>query len=163
VFRFKKLHLINMEHKSKTVTVNTILTQTEIKIMQFCAYPYSGPRCPSTSVLIISGYIIWILDISVLTWTVGTELDISVLSTGQFGTWMRQFGTDHNCLVLINCQYFCTSNSLIYDPKVDEYAFLICLQVVCLATKQQIQSLVRHNGIWTTISRFVGEHTNHVL
>ena len=23
------------------------------------------------------------------------------------------FGTDHNCLVLINCQYFCTSRSLI--------------------------------------------------
>ena len=60
------------------------------------------------------------------TWTfrywlgqVGIELDISVLSTGQFGTWMRQFGTDHNCLVLINCQNFCNSNSLIYDPKVD--------------------------------------------
>jgi RNA recognition motif-containing protein len=36
-----------------------------------------------------------------------------------------QFGTDHNCLVLINCQYFCTSSSLIYDPKVDRYVFLI--------------------------------------
>ena len=24
------------------------------------------------------------------------------------------FLTDHNCLVLINCQYFCTSSSLIY-------------------------------------------------
>ena len=33
------------------------------------------------------------------------------------------FGTDHNCLVLINCQYFCTSSSLIYDPKVDRYVF----------------------------------------
>ena len=32
MFRFKKLHLVNMEHKSKTVTVNTILTQTEITI-----------------------------------------------------------------------------------------------------------------------------------
>ena len=29
------------------------------------------------------------------------------------------------CLVLINCQYFCTSSSLIYDPKVDGYVFLI--------------------------------------
>jgi hypothetical protein len=27
------------------------------------------------------------------------------------------FGTDHNCLVLINCQYFCTSSFLIYDPR----------------------------------------------
>jgi hypothetical protein len=37
------------------------------------------------------------------------------------------FGTDHNCLVLINCQYFCisTCSSLIYDPKVDRYVFLI--------------------------------------
>jgi hypothetical protein len=35
------------------------------------------------------------------------------------------FGTDHNCLVLINCQYFCTSSSFIYDPKVDRYVFLI--------------------------------------
>ena len=35
------------------------------------------------------------------------------------------FGTDHNCLVLINCQYFCTSSSLIYNPKVDRYVFLI--------------------------------------
>jgi hypothetical protein len=26
---------------------------------------------------------------------------------------------------LINCQYFCTSSSLIYDPKVDGYVFLI--------------------------------------
>ena len=24
------------------------------------------------------------------------------------------FLTDHNCLVLINCQYFCTNSSLIY-------------------------------------------------
>ena len=48
-------------------------------------------------------------------------LDISVLGTGQFGTWswMRQYS------VLINCQYFCTSSSLIYDPKVDRYVFLI--------------------------------------
>jgi hypothetical protein len=35
------------------------------------------------------------------------------------------FGTDHNCLVLINCQYVCTSSSLIYDSKVDRYVFLI--------------------------------------
>ena len=42
-------------------------------------------------------------------------------------SWMRQSGTDHNCLVhvLINCQYFCTSSSSIYDPKVDGYVFLI--------------------------------------
>ena len=65
-----------------------------------------------------------ILDISV-PGHFGTDLDISVLGTGQFGTWMRQFGTDHNCLVLINCQYFGTSSSLIYDPKVDGYVFLI--------------------------------------
>ena len=65
-----------------------------------------------------------ILDISV-PGHFGTDLDISVLGTGQFGTWMRQFGTDHNCLVLINCQYFCTSSSLIYDSKVDRYVFLI--------------------------------------
>ena len=47
-----------------------------------------------------------ILDISVLTWifrywTV-RDLDGTI------------FLTDHNCLVLINCQYFCTSSSLIY-------------------------------------------------
>jgi hypothetical protein len=30
---------------------------------------------------------------------------------------------DHNCLVLINCQYFCTSSSLIYDSKVDRCVF----------------------------------------
>jgi hypothetical protein len=47
----------------------------------------------------------------------GTYLDISVLGTGQFGTWMRQYS------VLINCQYFCTSSSLIYDPKVDRCVF----------------------------------------
>jgi hypothetical protein len=52
----------------------------------------------------------------------GTDLDISVLGTGHFRTI---FDTDHNCLVLINCQYFCTSSSLIYDPKVDRYEFLI--------------------------------------
>ena len=52
----------------------------------------------------------------------GTDLDISVLGTGHFRTI---FETDHNCLVLINCQYFCTSSSLIYDPKVDRYEFLI--------------------------------------
>ena len=42
-------------------------------------------------------------------------------------SWMRQSGTDHNCLVhvLINCQYLCTSSSSIYDPKVDGYVFLI--------------------------------------
>ena len=63
------------------------------------------------------------LDMSVLgTGHFGTDLDISVLGTGQFGTI---FGTDHNCLVLIICQYFCTSSSLIYDPKVDRYLFLI--------------------------------------
>jgi hypothetical protein len=58
-------------------------------------------------------------------------LDISV--PGHFGTryWTVRdldetiFGTDHICLVLINCQYFCTSSSLIYDPKVDRYVFLI--------------------------------------
>ena len=65
-----------------------------------------------------------ILDISV-PGHFGTELDISVFGTGQFGTWIRQFGTDHNCLVLINIHYFCTSSSLIYDPKVDIYVFLI--------------------------------------
>jgi hypothetical protein len=35
------------------------------------------------------------------------------------------FGTDYNCLVLINWQYFCTSSSLIFGPKVDRYVFLI--------------------------------------
>ena len=34
-----------------------------------------------------------------------------------------QLGTDHNCLVLINCQYFGTSRSLIYDPRVDGCVF----------------------------------------
>ena len=58
-----------------------------------------------------------ILDISVPR-HFGTDLDFSVLGTGHFGT-------DHNCLVLINCQYFCTSSSLIYDSKVDRYVFLI--------------------------------------
>ena len=47
-----------------------------------------------------------VLDISVLTWTsrywTVRDLDETI------------FLTDHNCLVLINCQYFCTSSSLIY-------------------------------------------------
>jgi hypothetical protein len=57
----------------------------------------------------------------------GTDLDISVLGTGHFGTDLdiSVLGTDHNCLVLINCQYLCTSSYLIYDPKVDGYVFLI--------------------------------------
>ena len=42
-----------------------------------------------------------VLDISALTWTV-RDFDETI------------FLTDHNCLVLINCQYFCTSSSLIY-------------------------------------------------
>ena len=54
----------------------------------------------------------------------GTDLDISVL------TWTSRYsvldssglGWD-NCLVLINCQYFCTSSSLIYDPKVNRCVF----------------------------------------
>ena len=58
-----------------------------------------------------------VLDISVLTWTsrywTVQDLDETI------------FGTYHNCLVLINCQYFCSSSSLIYDPKVDRYVFLI--------------------------------------
>jgi hypothetical protein len=39
----------------------------------------------------------------------------------------KSYVLDHNCLVhvLINCQYFCTSSYLIYDPKVDGYVFLI--------------------------------------
>ena len=61
-----------------------------------------------------------ILDISV-PGHFGTDLDISVL--GDLDETI--FGTDHNCLVLINYQYFCTSSSLIYDPKVDRYVFLI--------------------------------------
>ena len=53
-----------------------------------------------------------ILDISV-PGHFGTDLDISVLGTGHLGTlyWKVRdleldetiFGTDHNCLVLINC------------------------------------------------------------
>ena len=31
---------------------------------------------------------------------------------------MRQFGTDHNCLVLINCQNLCTSQGRIQDFKL---------------------------------------------
>ena len=70
------------------------------------------------------------MDISVLgTGHFGTDLDISVLGTVWYWT-VRDldetiFGTDHNCLVLINWQYFCTSSSLTYDPKVDRYVFLI--------------------------------------
>jgi hypothetical protein len=75
-----------------------------------------------------------ILDISV-PGHFGTDLDISVLDISVL-TWTSRywtvrdldetiFGTDHNCLVLINWQYFCTSSSLIYDPKVDRYVFLI--------------------------------------
>ena len=57
----------------------------------------------------------WILDISVLTWT----SRYSVLTwTSRYWTvrdWDETiFGTDHNCLALINCQYFCTSSSLIH-------------------------------------------------
>ena len=29
------------------------------------------------------------------------------------------FLTDHNCLVLINCQYFCTSTVVLYRPAVE--------------------------------------------
>ena len=63
------------------------------------------------------------LDISVLTWTSRySVLDISVLTwTSRYSVlWTVRdldetiFLTDHNCLVLINCQYFCTSSSLIY-------------------------------------------------
>jgi hypothetical protein len=72
----------------------------------------------------------WYMDISVLgTGHFGTDLDISVLGTVWYWT-VRDldetiFGTDHNCLVLIIWQYFCTSSSLTYDPKVDRYVFLI--------------------------------------
>ena len=66
----------------------------------------------------------WFLDISVLTWT-------SWYCIGHLGTqywtvrnldetiryWPQLFGT--------YCQYFCTSSSLIYDPKVNGYVFLI--------------------------------------
>ena len=69
------------------------------------------------------------LDISVLTWTSRySVLDISVLTwtvRDLDETIFGRLGTDHNCLVLINCQYFCTSSSLIYDPKVDRYEFWI--------------------------------------
>ena len=66
------------------------------------------------------------LDISVLTWTSRySVLDISVLTWTVRDLNETIFGTDYNCLLLINCQYFCTSSSLIYDPKVDRYVFLI--------------------------------------
>ena len=79
-----------------------------------------------------------VLDLRLSDWNprhFGTDLDISVLDISVL-TWTYRystvrdldetlFGTDHNCLVLINCQYFCTSSSLIYDSKVDRYVFLI--------------------------------------
>ena len=56
----------------------------------------------------------------------GTDLDISVLGNGQFETWMRQYSVlTTNVWYLLICQYFYTSSSLIYDPKVDRYVFLI--------------------------------------
>ena len=76
-------------------------------------------RVLSTSTYSVLWSYYWILDISV---------------PGQLGTWTFRywpghlgtrywtvrdmdetiFGTDHNCLALINCQYFCTSSSLIH-------------------------------------------------
>ena len=49
------------------------------------------------------------LDISVLTWTSRYSVLWTVRDLDE-----TIFLTDHNCLVLINCQYFCTSSSLIY-------------------------------------------------
>ena len=76
-----------------------------------------------TFIQLVSGEFSRILDISV-PGHFGTDLDISVLGTRYWTVRDLDeiiFGTDHNCLVLINC----TSSSLIYDPKVDRYVFLI--------------------------------------
>ena len=58
-----------------------------------------------------------VLDISILTWTsrywTVRDLDETI------------FGTDHNCLVLINCQYFCTGSSLISCGTVALYRVLL--------------------------------------
>ena len=82
------------------IDFNEFISNTQEKMTTFYFNLSKIPTCKTTMVHTNPRHL--------GTWTfryglgqVGTELDISVLGTGQFGTWMRQFGTDHNCLVLI--------------------------------------------------------------
>jgi hypothetical protein len=71
-----------------------------------------------------------ILDISV-PGHFGTDLDISVLGTRQFGTWMRQYSVLTTIVWYLLIVNIFVVVVVLYDPKVDRYVFHYQLCYVC--------------------------------